>query len=83
MLWCGYDSAKGKHFYTLKEGFPSSLGLSVMHLNYATFFKVTADELEYFVKISDWWRALNEARESSIIDNSQGAGDIHIITQRH
>ena len=41
------------------------------------------DELGYFVKISNWWRALNEAQESSIIDNSQGAGDIHVITQRH
>lgn len=55
-----------------------------MGSNSDPFFKVTAAELGYFVKISDWWRALKEleSREHSVINDNQGAGNIHVVTQR-
>ncbi|KAF8495300.1 hypothetical protein JB92DRAFT_1118906 [Gautieria morchelliformis] len=80
--WCGYDPAQGKHFYTSTRSSSSPLGpSSVRGSNHDPFFKVSAAELEYFVKISDWWRALNEAQQRNVVDDSQGAGNIHLILQ--
>lgn len=49
------------------------------------FFTVTAAELEYFVKISDWWRAFNhdEARKKIVIDDNQENTNIQIVSGSH
>ena len=53
-----------------------------MQSNHNVFFSVTAAELEYFVKISDWWRALNEAKKCNASDDKHGNGIVHIIPEK-
>jgi hypothetical protein len=83
--WCGYDPTEGKHFYSITGSSPStSRMLSSSQSGHDAFFKPAAAELEYFVKLADWWRALKEAKEKerSIGDSSIGNITTHIVAPR-
>ncbi|KAF8590032.1 hypothetical protein K439DRAFT_1628241 [Ramaria rubella] len=71
--WCGYDPTQGKHFYTISE---SSRRSSISEWNHDAFFKVAPAELEYFVKISDWWRSLQESRCDPLEVHSDSGGNV-------
>jgi len=61
--WCGFDPVKGKHFYSTTDKRTSDSAGSPEKPD--IFFKVGSAELDYFVKISDWWRAKKELEQKA------------------
>ncbi|KIJ35705.1 hypothetical protein M422DRAFT_51329 [Sphaerobolus stellatus SS14] len=61
--WCGFDPATGTYFHSMPEKVPSEATLAQPATPSKLFFKPSVAELDYFVKISDWWRAIKEVEE--------------------